>query len=137
MLQAAVVAKREAERAARSDADDAAIEARARAREARDAEKYGLAPGGRRPAAGGGSGAAAGDAALLSGDAAAAARSAEEDAMLSQISRNLGGLKNIGTAITDELVRQDPMIEELGQSMDRVTGKIDANKAAADKLARS
>ncbi len=136
MLQAAVVAKREAERAARSDADDAAIEARARAREARDAEKYGLAPGGRRPAAGAGAGAGS-DAALLSGDAAAAARVAEEDAMLSQISRNLGGLKNIGTAINDELVRQDPMIEELGQSMDRVTGKIDANKAAADKLARS
>ena len=138
---AAVIAKREAERAAKTEVDDAAAEARARERESRDAEKYGLPPpsAGARRSASAGAGAFSGvppigDASLLTGEAAA--RVAVEDELLSQISRNLGGLKSIGHALNDELVRQESMIDDLGGSMDRVSSKIDANRSAADKLAR-
>lgn len=137
-----VIDKREVERAEKMEATDAALAGKAADRDAKAAAR--AAVGTTPTAAGGAGGPAAGGAGKVVGkvtdaslvkDPKVAAQMAEEDELLEQISRGLDGIKAVGHAMTDELVRQDGIIGELGTSMDRAHGKVDKVREAADRIA--
>lgn len=138
-----VIDKREVERAEKMEATDAALASKAAERDAKAAARaaVGTTPtaaaggaGGPAVVGGAGKGGKVTDASLVK-DPKLAAQMAEEDELLEQISRGLDGIKAVGHAMNDELIRQDGIIGELGTSMDRAGVKVDKVREAADKIA--
>lgn len=126
-LPADVVAKREAERAARREGVEAGISAAAAAR--------GGSGGGGGPVVG----ALPTKDPIVAADGTVipetrAARLKEEDELLAAIATNVAGIKRVGEAMGDELTRQDHMLDELATSVDRTNIKIRSADAAARKV---
>lgn len=135
-----VIDKREAERASKMEATDATLASKAAERDAKSAARAAIgttpsAGGAGGPAVVGGAGAGKVTDASLVKDPRLAKQMSEEDELLEQISRGLDGIKAVGEAMNDELIRQDGIIGELGTSMDRASGKVDKVRAAADRIA--
>jgi len=127
-----VIAKREAERAAKREAGGSSSSAAAVGAAALAAAA--AASSTTTSSAAGGSAGVSASTASTSGSKARDAAMAEEDALLAMISTNLTETKHIASTMGAELDRQDGMLDDLTTSVDRTGAKLKAVDKTTTRL---